>query len=600
MTEKKIGIHSLKYMIMLIVGALVIAIALIYGVFSAEETQKLSDTSVEKYEAAMESGYRTEIKSQVQSAIALLQGYYDQYKNGDFDSEEAAQNAAKEAIRSMRYRDDGSGYMWIDSTDYTLVMHPILPEQEGDNRKELEDQNGVMIIQEIMKAADDGGGYNSFYFTKADGKTVAPKLAYSEKFEPWNWVVTTGNYVDDMQKEMQTTESGLTKSFHSMMMQLALVSVLLLIAAAVIAVFAGRRIAAPIEAMKQALEQIADGNLRFDIDRKYLNRKDEIGKIAAALERVRSSLNGMVGGINSLAKQLQQDNQNFSNHFSKAAENMGSINIAVEEIAEGATNQATDTEVVNGKVRDLERVIDKEKDAVTRLEQAISSMMEYSGSAVKNIEQLSEISEKTNHAITFVNEQTQKTNHSVGDIQQAIGVITSIAEQTSLLSLNASIEAARAGEQGKGFAVVAEEIRKLADESNQSASEIGEAVGQLITNSEMSVDKMQDVSQNVQEQMKRLEETRSAFESLYKEIQSVEEVSENLGVQTGQLAELKTTVADSVNSLASVIEQSAASAQETSASMSVLNENIEGSRENLEKLILLNDDLTSEIGKFSV
>jgi methyl-accepting chemotaxis protein len=374
----------------------------------------------------------------------------------------------------------------------------------------------------------------------------------------------------------------------------------LLIAAAVIAVFAGRRIAAPIEAMKQALEQIADGNLRFDIDRKYLNRKDEIGKIAAALERVRSSLNGMVGGINSLAKQLQQDNQNFSNHFSKAAENMGSINIAVEEIAEGATNQATDTEVVNGKVRDLERVIDKEKDAVTRLEQAISSMMEYSGSAVKNIEQLSEISEKTNHAITFVNEQTQKTNHSVGDIQQAIGVITSIAEQTSLLSLNASIEAARAGEQGKGFAVVAEEIRKLADESNQSASEIGEAVGQLITNSEMSVDKMQDVSQNVQEQMKRLEETRSAFESLYKEIQSVEEVSENLGVQTGQLAELKTTVADSVNSLASVIEQSAASAQETSASMSVLNENIEGSRENLEKLILLNDDLTSEIGKFSV
>jgi methyl-accepting chemotaxis protein len=113
----------------------------------------------------------------------------------------------------MRYRDDGSGYMWIDDTDYNLVMHPIQPENEGVNRYNLEDQNGVMIIQVIMEAAQNGGGYNEFYFTKADGVTVAPKMAYSELFEPWGWVVTTGNYIDDMQAEMGEIEDDLTTIF---------------------------------------------------------------------------------------------------------------------------------------------------------------------------------------------------------------------------------------------------------------------------------------------------------------------------------------------------------------------------------------------------
>ena len=340
--------------------------------------------------------------------------------------------------------------------------------------------------------------------------------------------------------------------------------------------------------------------MRFDIDAKLLKRGDEIGSITRQMLDVKNSLQDMVGGIGILANQLQEDNQNFNETFSRAAESIENIGTAVEEIAEGATNQASDTEVVSNKVKDLEHVIDKEKDAVIKLEQAIKSMMDYSGGAVNNVEQLVQISDKTNHAVSFVNEQTQKTNQSVGDIQQAIGVITGIAEQTSLLSLNASIEAARAGEQGKGFAVVAEEIRKLADESNESASEIEKSVQQLIANSESSVDKMQDVSQNVQEQMERLKETRDAFESLYQEIQTVEGVSEDFGIQTGRLDELKTIVADSVNSLASVIQQSAAGAQETSASMNLLTESIEDNKSNLQELVDLNEDLAQKISRFSV
>ena len=598
--KAKKSVHGLRLMVIGCIAAIVIVIASVYLVFSGGQTLKLAETSTGKYEEAMYNGYELEIKSQVQAAIAIVQGYYDQLQKGTFATEEEAKNAAKEAIRSMRYRDDDSGYVWIDGMDCVLVMHPILPEQEGTNRKDMEDQNGVMITQEIVKAAESGGGYNQFYFTKSDGKTVAPKLAYSEEFEPWGWAVATGNYIDDMQQEIDETGKDIQSTFHSMIINLVVLSVAILVVAIVIAILVGNRIALPIVAMERDLWQIAKGDLRFKVNPRYIKRKDEIGKMAASMETVRASLSTLVGGISSLAQKLQADSQSFSDHFENVAQNIGSVNRAVGEIAEGATSQASDTEVVSNRVKDLERVIDMEKEAVSRLETAITSMMDYSDNAVKNIELLSSISEKTNNAVTFVNEQTQKTNESVGNIQQAIAVITSIAEQTSLLSLNASIEAARAGEQGKGFAVVAEEIRKLADESNKSASEIGEVVSLLISNSDLSVDRMQDVSSNVQEQMNRLKETKTAFESLYEEIKSVEEVSGNIDIQTNKLEDLKKAVSDSVNSLASVIEQSAAGAQETSANMNMLNANIDGSVDNLTELVTLNDDLMKEIGKFQV
>lgn len=598
--EAEKSVHGLRLMVIGCIAAIVIVIATVYLVFSGGQTLKLAETSTGKYEDAMYDGYKLEIKSQVQAAIAIIQRYYDLFQEGTFATEEEAKNAAKESIRSMRYRDDDSGYLWIDGMDCVLVMHPILPEQEGTNRKDMEDQNGVMITQEIVKAAESGGGYNQFYFTKSDGKTVAPKLAYSEEFEPWGWAVATGNYIDDMQKEIGTTGKDIQNTFRSMITNLVVLSVVILIVAIVIAILVGNRIALPIVAMERDLGQIANGDLRFKVNTKYIKRKDEIGKMAVSMEKVRASLSTLVGGISSLAQKLQVDSQSFSDHFENVAQNIGSVNRAVGEIAEGATSQASDTELVSNKVKDLEYVIDMEKDAVSRLETAITSMMDYSDNAVKNIELLSSISEKTNHAVTFVNEQTQKTNESVGNIQQAIAVITSIAEQTSLLSLNASIEAARAGEQGKGFAVVAEEIRKLADESNKSASEIGEVVSLLISNSDLSVDRMQDVSSNVQEQMNRLKETKTSFESLYEEIKSVEEVSGNIDVQTSKLEDLKKAVSDSVSSLASVIEQSAAGAQETSANMNMLNANIDGSVDNLTELITLNDDLMKEIGKFQV
>ena len=206
--------RSVKHTLTMTCLMLVLLASLLLGATSIFSIRNTTNMALTEYESAMDSGYNTEIKSEVQTVIAVLQAEYDKSQAGEL-TEEEAKAEAKEIVRAMRYRDDRSGYFWIDDTDYNLVMHPILAEQEGNNRYDLEDQNGVMIIQEIMKVCNsaDGGGFNEFYFTKADGVTVAPKVAYSELFAPWGWAVSTGNYVDDMQVEMTGVEGRINQKF---------------------------------------------------------------------------------------------------------------------------------------------------------------------------------------------------------------------------------------------------------------------------------------------------------------------------------------------------------------------------------------------------
>lgn len=177
------------------VGLVVLVMVFFHNIKSAM-TEVLYDTTLESY--------KNEIKSEVQSALSITEYYYERFQAGEM-TEEAAKREALETIRIMRYGDDSSGYLWVDDRDYTLLMHPILPEQEGDNRYELTDQNGVKVLQEIMQVAAEGG-YKEFYFTKADGVTVAPKVAYSKEFAPWEWVITTGVYSDDIQGIVENSE----------------------------------------------------------------------------------------------------------------------------------------------------------------------------------------------------------------------------------------------------------------------------------------------------------------------------------------------------------------------------------------------------------
>ena len=590
---------SIATVLVLTIFAMIAVSVAVLGALGISFLKKSMDQNLETYEAAMGEGYTLEIKSQIQTAISVVQGYYDRAQAGEFTEEEAME-MAKEAIRSMRYRDDNSGYMWIDDTDYNLVMHPILPEQEGNNRYDLTDQNGIKIIQNIMKSAEAGGGYNEFYFTKADGVTVAPKLAYSEKFAPWNWVITTGNYIDDMQVEINAKELEIKTQFSYMLIAYAASIVIILAVVLVISVISGKGIAGGIRKVEANLRKIEEGDLSFEIEPRLMKRTDEIGKIAQSLNQVKLSLAGMISEVSNASVQLKKSSEDFSIKFSDITTSIHDTNQAVEEMAKGTASLAEETEVVNDKVQRLGGVIDTEKDEMDKLSTSVETMMKFSDGASESIKKLYEITENTTNAIQVVAEQTKQTSESAVDINKMVEVIKSMTSQTNLLSLNASIESARAGEAGRGFAVVAEEIRSLAEKSAESAAGIETIVKELTTNVEISTERMQAVMTSVSEQQQQLQETQDAFNNLYKEINIVDDVATTIGKQTDILNELKVDVSDSVSNLSSVVEESSASAEETSAGMQVVADSIRDCYTDTQMLVDLSEKQNEKTQKFTV
>ncbi len=555
--------------------------------------------SEELYEESMTDGYSMEIKSQVQAALSVIQTYYDKSQSGEL-TEAEAQTLAKDAVRAMRYRDDSSGYLWIDGADYVLVVHPILTEQEGTNRYDLTDQNGVKVTQNVVSTAQAGGGFHEFYFTKSDGVTVAPKLAYSEMFQPWGWAVATGNYIDEMNEKIDNRKIYIEKEFSTMLTFYGIAAVVMLIAAFVISALSGFRITKGIKLVEDNLRQAAMGDLSFTVSPALLRRADEIGDMAHSLENVRKSLATMLGSVIQTGEALSHSSEKFNEKFENISESIRNTNQAIEDLAQGATNQANETEIVNEKIIELGGVIEVEKNGVNKLEDAVSAMTSHSTGASESIKELDQITQTTIETIDIVSEQTNKNNDSAANINKAIEIIKGLASQTNLLSLNASIEAARAGEAGRGFAVVAEEIRNLSEESSNNAQEIERIVKELVDNVELSVNKMNEVTLNVQKQQKCLEETRTAFSNLNQEVTLVEEVTKEIGNQTEILNALRQIVMDSVNSLSSVVEENAASTEETSASMTLLSQTIGECTEDTQGLVELSRQQNEQASKFQI
>lgn len=598
-TQKTKGFRSLTAMLISIICILVsiptIGLACL-GIYYLKQSM---EESAELYEESMTDGYSMEIKSIVQGALAVVQSYYDRSQNGEL-TEEEAQKMAAEAVRAMRYRDDASGYIWIDGEDYNLVMHPILTEQEGTNRYDLTDQNGVKVTQSVVAVAKDGGGYNEFYFTKSDGVTVAPKIAYAEMFEPWGWAVATGNYVDEMNEKIDGRKVYIQEEFSNMLMIYGVAAVAMLIVALVISALSGIRIAKGIKMVEGNLRRAAVGDLSFEVSPVLQKRADEIGAMARSLEDVRKSLTSMLGSVLHTGEVLNQSSEKFSEKFGDISHSIQDVNQAIDDLAQGATNQANETETVNDKIVELGSVIEVEKSGVHELEEAVSAMAEHSMVASKSIKELDQITKVTIETIDIVSEQTNRNNDSASDINKTIEIIKGLAAQTNLLSLNASIEAARAGDAGRGFAVVAEEIRSLSEESSGNAKEIEAIVKELVSNVEVSVRKMQEVTNNVQKQQKCLDETREAFRYLSEEVALVEKVTKEIGGQTEILNSLKQIVTDSVNSLASVVEENAASTEETSASMAMLSQTIGECAEDTQGLVELSHRQSEQANKFQL
>ena len=309
--------------------------------------------------------------------------------------------------------------------------------------------------------------------------------------------------------------------------------------------------------------KVAEGDLTVWVDDKMLKRKDEIGDLSRVTVKLKDTLKGILKGISENSASLLEASRALGNAADTTNGTMNEVQNAVSQVVANSTEQSKNSESTSENMRIMGEHITETSTEVDTLNQNAASMQKSSKKTADTLAHLCHINEEVERIIGEVKEQTDRTNASIQKINAAMEFITSIAEETNLLSLNASIEAARAGESGRGFAVVADQIKKLAEQSNQSGHEIEETTKALMEDSAREMEIMQRMQEIITEQSGSMQETRANVSEVLKEIEASMQSILQIRESTGRLAESRGEVMEAVEQLSQIAHDNVDSTQQT-------------------------------------
>ncbi|MBD5096848.1 MAG: methyl-accepting chemotaxis protein [Lachnospiraceae bacterium] len=440
-----------------------------------------------------------------------------------------------------------SSYIYVVSPDGTMLYHPT-PEKIG---QPVENAAVKKVVSEISSGS------------KVENGIIQYEFKGTQKY--------AGIYVNDKQQyilvftaDEDEILADVNKVRHTGIVRLVIVSIIAVVLSVVITTL----IIMPLSHISEYTLKAATMDLSMNEEQSRLNeRHDEVGRISRALSRLLEEMTKVVGEIKSKSNNVMNAADALNNDAIETATTIEQVDNAVHEIAQGASSQAEETQKATENVIVMGDMVRETHDEIKKLLKYAENMKESTGYAKNILTQLEEINKRAEEYIDVIANQTNTTNESALRISEATKLITSIAEETNLLSLNASIEAARAGEQGRGFAVVAAEIQKLAEQSNESARQIEDIIQVLLSDSEKAVETMYDVKEIIRAQSEQVEQTDTAFDQINDGVkQSIEGIN-HISEKAEQLDEARVNVVDVVQNLTAIAEENAAGAQETSASV---------------------------------
>ena len=462
---------------LLIVMFVAIAALALCVVFSTNSMAQMQNQALEIIENDERESYDELIKQQVENVISLCQVIYDKYQAGEYTEDEAKKIAADE-IRALRYGE--GGYFWVDQYDGTNVV--LLGSQtEGTNRMETKDADGYQMVKEIIRIGQEpDGGYTDYVYPKEGETESSPKRSYSKAFEPFGWVIGTGNYTDHIDDQIAAVKadfSNYASERRAVFSAAAFIEGAILVALLIAIIIS---IVKPLQKAKESLKQMEQGDFSHALDANLLKQQDDFGQLAVSLEAMRTEVGRLIGAVKEEALEITSMVQEIDENITALDEEIESVSATTEELAAGMEETAASSEEINAMSHEIESaaksIAVRSQDGATEADEIRERAVGIKTTTDENDRRTKQVHGEINSGLTKALEDIKV----VDQIEVLAESIMEITGQTNLLALNASIEAARAGEAGKGFAVVADEIRVLAEQSKAAVVHIQDVTQNVV------------------------------------------------------------------------------------------------------------------------
>lgn len=557
--------QSIKFKIVMltVVSVLVTVIVLLARIIPTVQSNMTQNIQNYMYDLALAYGETAELQYQQEGADMLAN--YDELN---------------EMFSDVTVKGVDGSYAYVVSGDGTMLYHPT------------KDKVGNPVENEAVK------GVVAQIATGAHPETAVVEYLYKGAMKYAAYYVSEDNsFIFIVTADEETIMSPIT----SVSRQAYIIAVIMMVLAAVAAVLLAGMIVTPIKKIAAAVNRL--GALDFTRDEEIeelQKRKDENGVMAKAIANLDSKLVDVIETLREQAGNIRLAAETLEEGTGETTTTIEQVETAVTEIADGATSQAGETQKATENVILMGNLVEDNNGEIAKLIENAKAMRSSSEAAQEILQTLEEINHTAVESIGVIAEQTNTTNESAQKIREATDLITSIAEETNLLSLNASIEAARAGEQGRGFAVVASQIQKLAEQSNDSARQIESVIDTLISDSQKAVETMIDVEAIMKKQDEKVTQTESTFMEVAQGISKSVDSIRILRDKSSELDETRVAVVDVVQNLTAIAEENAASTEETSASVTEVTAIVGSISEKAIELKSIADELDANMQIFKI